>query len=176
MAMRWPRSRPAADGFQRGAELEIDAIPLPDLTIRANYAYLDQGYSKVFPDAVAAGLTLNTAITTAPKNEYSIAVDYTTHLSNGATVVPALNWRYVGPRSEGTPPEQAQTPGYGLLGGNLAYNAPSQKWSVALWGKNLLDKYYYVDYSAGADTNMGITQVTPGRPREFGASVCYNFL
>jgi iron complex outermembrane receptor protein len=165
----------AADGFQRGAELEIDAIPTPDLTVRATYAYLDQGYSKIFPDAAAAGLTLNTPITTAPKNEYSIAADYTVHLPGGATLIPALNWRYVGPKSEGTPPETAVTPGYGLLGANLAYNAPSQKWSIALWGKNLLNKYYYVDYSAGADTNMGITQVTPGRPREIGGTVRYNF-
>jgi iron complex outermembrane recepter protein len=165
----------AADGFQRGAELEIDAVPVPDLRVRANYAYLDQGYSKIFPDALAAGLTLNTALTTAPKNEYSIAADYTVHLLGGATLLPALNWRYVGPKSEGTPPTQGMTPGYGLLGANVAYNAPSQKWSVALWGKNLLDKYYYVDYQGALDTNMGTTSVTPGRPREFGGTVRYNF-
>jgi iron complex outermembrane recepter protein len=163
----------AADAFERGTEVEIDAIPVKDLNVRATYAYLDQGYSKIFPGAL--GLTKDTAISTAPKNEYSISADYTVQVPGGARVVPALNWRYVGTKMEGTFPEQVQTPGYGLLGANVAYFASDGKWQVSAWVRNLLDKYYYVDYSAGVNTNIGLTQVVPGEPREYGLTLRYNF-
>jgi iron complex outermembrane receptor protein len=162
----------AANAFERGTEVEIDAIPVQDLNIRLTYAYLDQGYSKIFPGAL--GLTKDTAISTAPKNAYSISADYIIHVSGGAQVVPAINWRYVGTKTQGTFPEQVQTPGYGLLGANVAYIASSGKWQVSAWARNLLDKYYYVDYSAGANTNMGLTQVVPGEPREYGLTLRYN--
>jgi outer membrane receptor protein involved in Fe transport len=41
--------------------------------------------------------------------------------------------------------------------------------------RNLLDKYYYVDYSAGVNTDIGLTQVVPGEPREYGLTLRYNF-
>lgn len=162
----------AADAYERGTEVEIDAIPVADLHLRANYAYLDQGYSEIFPGAL--GLTKDTAISTAPKNEYSVTADYTIHLPGGAHLVPAVNWRYVGVKTTGTFPDQVQTPGYGLLGANVTYQSAGGRWSLAFWGRNLLDKYYYVDYSATANSNIGITQVTPGRPREIGGTVRYN--
>jgi outer membrane receptor protein involved in Fe transport len=143
-----------------------------DLNVRLTYAYLDQGYSKILPGAL--GLTKDTAISTAPKNEYSISADYTVQVSGGARVVPALNWRYVGTKTQGTFPQQYQTPGYGLLGANLAYITPSGKWQVSAWARNLLDKYYYVDYSGGVNTNIGLTQVVPGEPREYGLTLRYN--
>lgn len=162
----------AADAFERGGEVEIDLIPVENLNVRATYAYLDQGYSEIFPGAL--GLTKQTAISTAPKNEYSISADYTVHLANGAAITPALNWRFVGTKTAGTFPDQVQTPGYGVLGGNLAYLTAGGKWQVSLWGRNLLNKYYYVDYSSGTNSNIGITQVVPGQPREYGATLRYN--
>lgn len=162
----------AANAFERGTEVEIDAILVPDLNVRLTYAYLDQGYSEIFPGA--QGLTKQTAISTAPKNAYSISADYTVHLTGGAQLVPALNWRYVGTKTQGTFPQQVQTPGFGLLGANVAYITAGGKWQLSAWARNLLDKYSYVDYSAGANTNMGITQVVPGEPREYGVTLRYN--
>jgi len=167
----------AADGHERGYEIEIDAIPIENLTVVATYSRLGQGYDAIFPQALAAGLSKSAAITGAPLSQGSLIGNYTYKLPNGATIVPSVNWRYVGHQWSGTYPLQYLAPDYALLGAHLTYTDASNKWSVALWGNNLADKYYYATYANPAvlNKNIGLQQVTPGRPREVGATFRYNF-
>jgi iron complex outermembrane recepter protein len=165
-----------ADVHERGYELEIDAIPIDNLTLMATFSRLGQGYDAIFP-AAQASLSKNAAPTTAPLEQASLLANYTAHLPNGGTVVPALNWRYEGTQFSGTYPLQYLEPGYALLGANLAYHAPGNKWSIAFWGNNVTNKYYFESYTNRnvPNTNIGIQQITPGRPREVGATFRWNF-
>lgn len=168
----------AANGHERGVELEVDAIPVTNLTLTATASYLDQGYDEIFPDAYAAGLRQNAAITSAPKDTFALVANYTFHVSGGATVVPSVNYRYVGVQWDGTYPLQYLAPGYALLGANVAYNSPDRRWQVAFWGSNITNKYYYESYAApnySLNTNIGIQQVVPGRPRELGVTVRWTY-
>ncbi|MDB5393619.1 MAG: hypothetical protein JWM91_1125 [Rhodospirillales bacterium] len=166
----------AASVHEDGVELEVEALPTPDLEIRANGAYLDQAYDQI--GAGVTAFTLSSPVTSAPRFEGSIAVDYTFHLPSDATVVTDLNYRWVDSKPGCTSPVGACTaPAYGLLGGKITYNSPDGVWSAGLWGSNLTGKYYYyaINTLGTALANMGVGTVTPGQPREFGAEVKYNF-
>ncbi len=59
-----------ATAHEEGLELEVEALPIPDLSLHANAAYLRQHY-----DSIAKGVsafTLQTPVTSAPKFEYSV--------------------------------------------------------------------------------------------------------
>jgi iron complex outermembrane receptor protein len=162
----------AANAHEAGVELEADARPIPAMGLHGSFAFLDQAYDKIF--AGATGLTLQTAINSAPKYAYSLSGDYGFDVGQGRLVL-AADWRWVGTKASGTAPAQVFTPPYGILGGNLTYTPPTAKWNLSLWAKNLLNTYYYNAYSSGLNTGIGLTTVTPGAPREFGATVTYNF-
>ncbi len=59
---------------------------------------------------------------------------------------------------------------YTLVNARLTYRSPERDWSVALEGKNLLDKYYFINkFSSYYVTGQ------PGRPREVALTVRKNF-
>lgn len=165
-----------ADVHERGYEVQIDAIPIDNLTLITTFSRLGQGYDAIFPSAQAS-LNKNAKPTTAPLEQGSLLANYTVHLPNGGSIVPALNWRYVGIQYSGSYPLQYLEPGYALLGANFTYNAPGNKWSIGLWGNNVTNKYYYETYTNQnvLNTNIGLQQITPGRPREVGATFRWNF-
>ncbi len=57
-----------------------------------------------------------------------------------------------------------------LWDGRVAWNSPSEKWEVALWGKNLLDSDYF---SHSYVIGPGVIGVW-GAPRTFGVSASWN--
>ncbi len=164
----------AAAAHEDGIELEVAAAPIPDFNLSANFAYLDQAYDKIGPGVTA--FTLKTPVTTAARHTGAILADYTLHMPSDATLVPSLNWRYVGAKPSCTPIGSCYTPSYSLLGGRLDYHTADGKWTVGLWATNILDKYYYHFYSAGLSSiTNGITSVLPGEPRKFGAELRREF-
>ena len=55
-------------------------------------------------------------------------------------------------------------PSYWLVNARLSYDTP--KWSVAAWGKNLTDKFYY---TYGLNINVfGLDYLNRGSPRTYG--------
>jgi outer membrane receptor protein involved in Fe transport len=61
---------------------------------------------------------------------------------------------------------------YGLLNASLIWTDRSDRISIRLWGKNLTNKYYYVQEGSEAGfTDFG----SPGAPRQFGVALGYKF-
>jgi outer membrane receptor protein involved in Fe transport len=63
-----------------------------------------------------------------------------------------------------------------LLNGRLQYNAPDDRWSLALFGNNLTNEFYVLNETA-FDTGLtvGMRVQDPGRPREVGVELRFNF-
>lgn len=62
-------------------------------------------------------------------------------------------------------------PGYWLFNGRLSYETPN--WSVAVWGKNLTNKYYY---NYGLNINIfGLDYLNRGMPRTYGIEATARF-
>jgi iron complex outermembrane receptor protein len=162
----------AANAHEKGVEIEAEARPIDAFGLRANYAWLDQAYVAIFPGA--QGLTLATAISSAPRHEWSVAGDYTVDLGVGK-LTGAVDYRWVGAKASGTAPAISTTPAYGLLGANLTLVPAKGTWTLAFFGKNLTKKYYYAAYSDRLNTSIGLTSVTPGAPRTFGMTLGVKF-
>ena len=65
---------------------------------------------------------------------------------------------------------------YGLLSANLRYQPEGASWSVTLFGTNLTDEEYLVSgISLLGDRQPGIEQGEPGRFREYGITVGWEF-
>ena len=171
----------AAAAHEDGVELEVEALPTPDLVIRLNGAYLDQAYDTLSRDAIASGLTLTDPITTAPRYTGSIDVNYTYQLPWQDSLIADVNYRYVGTRLYGTPSTSPSvTPGdpYYLIGAKLTYMSADGKYSASLWGTNLTGKYYATNICGNGAYSCfggGLTMTQPGRPREVGVELKYKF-
>lgn len=66
----------------------------------------------------------------------------------------------------------AQTPAYGLLGFNVAWNSPGGSYRVEAFGKNVTDKKYWLYAS---EIYPETQQVVWGEPRTFGVRFTWNY-
>ena len=60
-------------------------------------------------------------------------------------------------------------PGYSLVDLRLGYEAPSGRWTAMLWGKNVLNKYYFTS----ANQYLDVTSRYAGLPATYGLSVSF---
>lgn len=62
------------------------------------------------------------------------------------------------------PDNRLAQPGYATLNASIGWTAPSKRWEVELWAKNLTDKRYFADA-----TSPGVADLyVPGAPRTIG--------
>jgi iron complex outermembrane receptor protein len=165
-----------ASAHEAGFEGDVTLRPVPDLTIRANLAYLSQAYDSVKPNAVS--LTLDTPVNSAPEWSYSGAIAYTLHVSgHGGTLTPSVDVR--GISSKRDCPSGAtftcKLPPYALVGFRLDF-VPSEDgaWKIGVYGTNVFDKFYQLSRT-GFFGGFGIDRYTAGRPQEFGGEVSLRF-
>ena len=90
----------AAKARTRGVELEIQARPVPELTVRAAGAYLDARYkSFIVPNLAVPGTTMNiTALANfrrAPKYTFNAGFDYEHKLSARNSLQLNVNYSYI---------------------------------------------------------------------------------
>jgi iron complex outermembrane receptor protein len=62
-------------------------------------------------------------------------------------------------------------PTYELLNGELSWVSPDKRYELKAYGRNLLNKYYYVFLSEGSLEDW----YTPAMPRNFGGTVIVHF-
>jgi iron complex outermembrane receptor protein len=165
----------AAAAHEDGAEAEVEYLPIPDLVLRANGAYLQQAYDQIGKGVTS--ITLTTPVTTAPTFQASWEANYTFHLPTEALVVADINYHWQGSTPSCTPLGSCDVPNYGLWGARFDYITPDSAWKFSLWATNLTNQLYFLSYNASISTGggTGLTTVQPGVPREFGAEVKYTF-
>jgi outer membrane receptor protein involved in Fe transport len=64
-------------------------------------------------------------------------------------------------------------PGYALMNLRVGYQAPNNRWRVALFVDNLLDKKYLKDAGNTGDA-LGLPTFIAGKPRFYGVSASLN--
>jgi iron complex outermembrane receptor protein len=64
--------------------------------------------------------------------------------------------------------------GYALVDARITWEAPDQKWSVALYGTNLTNQYYYYG-KLSLQNALGFDQANPAPPAEWGLTVKRTF-
>ncbi|NDH64529.1 MAG: TonB-dependent receptor, partial [Alphaproteobacteria bacterium] len=168
-------------------ELELLARPVRALTLRASLGYLDTKYKN---NQLLSGVDVGgNRIPFASKWTASFGGDLTVaEIGTGKLVASAevayksSIWYDAFNDNQRPDPTALYGPndrtdlvgshGYALVNGRLSYS--TDKFTVAVWGKNILDKKYY---PFGYDTAgaFGTVLLTPGTPRTYGVEATVKF-
>ncbi|NOZ43063.1 MAG: TonB-dependent receptor, partial [Alphaproteobacteria bacterium] len=154
-----------------GFELEVKAMPVPELRIHVGLGYLHNKYIKLDP---ATGIRMSNKLPDAPAWTFNGSIQYTIStadygdfsLRGGAaykskTYKDAFN---TGPLTQ---------PGYWLVNAGIIYDTVDGNWRVALVGNNLTNQVYLTN---GINVDpFGYYEGYYGRPREYSLSITRNF-
>jgi iron complex outermembrane receptor protein len=165
------RTENAGQARIRGGELEITALPTPDLRFSASGSYTDPKYTRIGP---GASVKLSSKFFSYSKYTYSVALDYDRDLDIGrANLHVDWNWR-----SEIFNSQVATgvTPAYGLLSATASITPNwNDNLKLSIWGRNINDKQYYNRIIDLSQAVHGIANAEPGEPRTYGISATYEF-
>jgi iron complex outermembrane recepter protein len=167
----------AAKSTIKGFELEVQALPTDGLTLRGSLGYLDTAYKDfLYFDPVSATNTQlkGEALQNAPKWASTLGINYTYEIGGGGKIVADASWMYTAKKYYtailNTPRSTVQATN--LVDALLTWHSEGDRFSVGLWGKNLLDKRY-ISTVYDSPGYMGLVGYAP--PRQFGASVGVKF-
>jgi iron complex outermembrane receptor protein len=160
-----------------GLEAEITAVLSDYVTFSLDAGLLDTEYVEVPAlvdelDPIEAGDPL----TNAPEFSYSANLDVDIPVTEGFLTF-NLNYGYKDDYSL-FPGIASVQESFGLLGTNLTYESDEGDWKVSLFGTNLTDEEYgniIMDIGGSSGAALGFRMVEPGRPREYGVALTYNF-
>ncbi|MGF7170688.1 iron complex outermembrane receptor protein [Sphingobium xanthum] len=158
-----------------GFEAEVQARPTPELQIQGSIGYTDY----LITDLGSATGFLATRDANGnpvyppyvPKFNYSIGAQYMIDLGSAGTLTPRLDFRgqssvhYVGDFIQKA---------YGVLDARLGWQSSDKSWSVAVYGTNLTNKYYFHGMLDLRNV-IGFAQGNPAAPTQWGLTVKRNF-
>jgi iron complex outermembrane receptor protein len=176
--------RNAAKATTKGAEFELQALPVDGLAITGSIGLLDARYDDFSsPSALGPGEIDRDGETfnNVPRFQSRLTVQYSFQVPDFGPgwlqgwLTPRLDWFY---RSEVhyQPPEllQAFQQGYNLLQARLSYDFADDRSQFALWVENLTDQEYFEQTLPTASTLGTITRYY-GAPRTVGVELSYRF-
>lgn len=166
----------AAEAETEGVELEVQAVPLDNLTLAANIGYLRAEYED-FPFLDPATNTIldrsGTDLQNAPEWTASLSATYDFPLFAGMTTV-NMRYTYSDEKYMGnllnTPRGTIQPIKY--LDANIKWRPNDGNWAVSVWGTNLMDDRYI---NSVFDAPGFIGLMSYGPPRQVGASLEFAF-
>jgi iron complex outermembrane receptor protein len=187
----------AGDAQVKGFELESQFAVTSRLSLTGSMSLLEGHYTRVgnltlttYPFGYLASfsgapgtivtvpnLTLKSPLQRLPPVKYSLGAAYTQPLPGESKLVGSLDYSWTDKQSSAvTIADSVELPSYGLLNGRIEYEAPGDRWSVAAFATNLTGAFYLVggvDFAKGY--TAGVTELDPGRPREFGVELRTRF-
>jgi len=157
----------------KGFEVELQAVPVPGLTIEGGLGYTDFGFTKLNPGV--QDITLATKQANTPKWSSNLGISYAIDLDNDAQLTLRGDWSYSGSSFKdvvNTP--QLIQKAYSLVNGRITYKPSEGNWTVSVLVTNLTDTRYI---TSGLSTlgSFGAVEAVYGRPREWGITLGYEF-
>jgi iron complex outermembrane receptor protein len=159
----------AAKAHSRGAELEARLRATPELEITGSVGLLEAEYDA---DAPAAGVSEGNSLPRSPESSYGIAFQYSPQLDQGSPLSLRAEYSWIGDEYL-TADNQADglQDGYGLITGRVAWEF-SDRWLVAVWGKNLGDETYLTRlFDLSGNPLVTEKLIALGPPRTYGVEV-----
>ena len=156
-----------------GFELEGNFLLGDSVNVRAGIGYLDAEYKEL--ELGGVDLSGNKMIGSAEWN-FNLSGDWRFAESDSG----AFNLHVDTVFTDDTFFEAYNQPnlsqdGYWLLNGRLQFDSADDKYTIALWGKNLADEEYFVFGFDTAAYGLGFDTLGRGLPRTFGAEFTYRF-
>jgi len=169
-----------------GAEVELQAYPLPGLSIQGGFGWLDSQFKDFTVDVATVAPRgqgqpahfdySGNPLISAPSYSFSVVVEYQIPLyHNWGTLVPQydVSWRSKAYLDAKKVDPISQDP-YWLHNARLAYRTPDGSIEVAGWVENFTNQYYLVDAFDLTREYNTILDVW-GAPRTYGLTVSYSW-
>ena len=163
----------ACEAEIKGFVLEMNAIPFRDARLDFGIGFLDAKYKELDPSV--SSITLDDDLVKTPAWNISVGGEYTVWLADdfGATLRADYSYRSTTQHVADNNPLLEQEP-YSLLNLRLTFAPDDGPWSLAVFATNVTDKLYISNGLSQFDT-LGTTDVTYGRPREWGVMASWAF-
>jgi len=151
-----------------GGELEIQAKPIPELTLGLTSGYTHAAFTQSLPNL---GIEKGDPVEGVPRWSTTFSADYTTSITNSIDGFVRANYAMTG-ESHGvlnrTDPDYDR-PSYGLLGASVGVAYGS--WEFSIFGKNLTNDTKIIQQAAINTVEYGYT----ARPLTIGISANAHF-
>ena len=167
----------AGKASMSGFEFDVTALVNDDLVLTMEYAYLDAEITEVI-DSFGNDVTQRYAFSAAPVNSYTASANWIAWRGETALLQFNINTSYMDTRLGGGDVQKAYTilRDYQLWNARLSLDEirfAKGSVSIALWGKNLLDK----EYESYAIDNLPHADraVLWGDPLSYGIDLAYRY-
>jgi len=169
----------------KGFELEMNIRPTQGLVINNTFTFLDATITE-FTGINAGGVEANFAganVPYTPKYQFGTNIDYDFPMSDSLNgfVGASLNFRSntvatiggeINPAGITSPVTTVfEIDDYALVDLRAGIASADDSWRVSVWGKNVLNEYYWNNVVAAFDTIGRYA----GRPATYGVSVSFNY-
>lgn len=169
----------------KGVELQVQAVPIHGLHLEGTLGYLSAQYDQFnstpnalcppAPQVQPLGCAVSYAgrdLPYAPHWTGSLSGTYDFDLFTG-TAETSVQYTYSDAKwGNYTQAISEALPAVGLLNGNVSWTPPNGSWTIALWGRNLLNKTYF---ASALDAPPLFTEAVLGNPREWGVDFKFKF-
>jgi iron complex outermembrane receptor protein len=163
-----------------GAEVDLQARPLPDLLLTAGFGYTHFSYASINPQANPTGnplgLTLSSPLFGVPASQFNLSAQYTIHLGDMGTLTPHLDLHHQSAEWFDTAKVNPYTTqdAYTVLNAAVTYAPAASKWQLMLNVTNLTNELYYT--SKGDFRNaFGYASGSVAQPLEWILSIRRDF-
>jgi len=166
----------------KGAEAEFSVRPVRGLNVSLAATYLDakvKRYEGVVGSRVEDGLLVpiladfsGVRLPFAPKWQMNAAFDYTFPVSDSLNAFFGANLS-AQTKTIGTlklteaEKEEYKIKGRAILDLNAGFTSADERWRLTFWGKNVTNKYYWINVNQSYDTVVRYA----GRPAEYGVTL-----
>lgn len=155
-----------------GFEVELAARPLAGLDLNLGLGYLHDKYQDLSP---GVGYSIANKLPKAPAWTINGGAQYAFLISESAGSLKLRGDLTYRSKTYHDPANSAPIvqKGYMLLDARIGWESPDERWELALYGKNLTDKFYFT--SAEYVPSFGFYNQVIGRPREWGLTATAKF-
>ena len=154
-----------------GAEIEFTAVPVSSLTLTGGVGVLS---SRIVEGMVSGVDVRGNQLANAPKLNLTLAADWRALDEAWGRVILHVDTAVTSRQYFDVFNKEAQSQsGYALFGGSISYVPPHAPVEIAVWVKNITDKFYYtsrIDVSG-----FGFNYQHVGEPRTFGVTATYKY-
>jgi len=138
------------------------------LTVFANGAWMDAEYDRFFRSGVDYA---GTPLRFSPDYSGTLGADSSVQFSNGDELRGFVSIGYKGDHNLN---ENFAIDSYTVVNARLTYSSANDTWQVAVFGTNLWDADFLVDYTEQTSA-FGFTSAIRNEPRMYGAELTYRF-
>ncbi|AWM77503.1 TonB-dependent receptor [Phenylobacterium parvum] len=159
-----------------GGEIEAVLRPVRNARIGLAVTHLDTTVDDfVSSDPAEVARRNGNDLPDAPQFAFNADARYTFALSGGWQLEPQMNASFIGDHFKEID-NFVEVKGYGRLDLRLALKSPDTRWSLAAFGRNVTDSFYFTGVIPATSAGVVVGQQRiVGRPATYGISLGYAF-